>query len=80
VITGAGAQPSFEIEIVLDNQGDLAHNVRVFRGEDEVGGTPTFEGGEERSGTARVGAGEYRLVCTVADHEEKGMTGKLVVR
>jgi plastocyanin len=80
VVTGAGDEASFEIELVLDNRGDLAHNARVFLEDEEIGGTPTFDGGEKRGGTVRIGAGEYRLVCTVADHEEQGMTGKLVVR
>jgi plastocyanin len=80
VITGAGDEASFEVELVLDNRGDLAHNARVFLGDEEIGGTPTFDGGEKRGGTVRVGAGEYRLVCTVGDHEEQGMTGELVVR
>jgi plastocyanin len=80
VITGAGDDASFEVELVLDNRGDLAHNARVFLDDEEIGGTPTFDGGEKRGGTVRVGAGEYRLVCTVGDHEEQGMTGKLVVR
>jgi plastocyanin len=80
VVTGAGDEASFEVEFVLDNQGSLAHNVRVFLDDEELGGTPTFGGGEKRSGKVPVGPGEYRLVCTVADHEEQGMTGKLVVR
>jgi plastocyanin len=79
-ITGAGDAAPLEVELVLDNQGGLAHNARVFRGDDELGGTPTFQGGDTRSGTVRLGAGEYRLVCTVADHEEQGMTGELIVR
>jgi plastocyanin len=79
VMTGPGDE-AVEIELVLDNRGDLAHNVRVFQEDEEIGGTPTFDGGEKRGGSVRVGAGEYRLVCTVADHEEQGMTGRLVVR
>jgi plastocyanin len=69
-----------DLRIVLDNQGDLAHNIVVFDGEREVGGLPSFPGGESRSTEVRVAPGTYRLVCTVADHEELGMVGELRVR
>ena len=68
------------LNIVLDNRGSLAHNLKVFRGDRELGGTPTFPGGEARAGSVRVPRGRYRLVCTVGDHEELGMTGELEVR
>ena len=75
VLTGGG-----KLEVELDNQGSLAHNLRVFDGATDVGGTPTFAGGEPRSGTVTVEPGEYELLCTVGDHADLGMTGKLTVR
>ena len=75
VLTGPG-----QLTVSLDNQGSLAHNLRVFDGATEIGGTPTFAGGDARTGEVRVEPGEYRLVCTVGEHEELGMTGKLEVR
>lgn len=75
VLTGRG-----KLEVELDNQGSLAHNLRVFDGATDVGGTPTFAGGEPRSGTVTVEPGEYELLCTVGDHADLGMTGKLTVR
>ncbi|HYH58894.1 MAG TPA: hypothetical protein VD790_06695 [Thermoleophilaceae bacterium] len=74
-LSGAG-----KLTIALDNEGALAHNLRVFDGATEVGGTPTFTGGAPRSGTVTVEPGEYDLVCTVGDHEALGMTGTLRVR
>jgi plastocyanin len=68
------------LEVTLDNQGDLAHNLRVFDGATEVGGTPTFQGGESRSAEVSLDPGVYRMVCTVANHEELGMVGELEVR
>ena len=65
---------------MLENRGSLAHNLKVFDGETELGGTPTFPGGREESGTVELEPGEYRMVCTVGDHEELGMTGTLEVR
>ena len=75
VLTGGG-----ELTIELDNQGSLAHNLRVFDGGTEVGGTPTFIGGDPRPGTVEVEPGEYELVCTVGDHADLGMTGNLAGR
>ena len=75
ILTGGG-----ELEVELANEGALAHNLRVFDGATDIGGTPTFVGGEPRSGTVRLDPGVYELVCTVGDHAELGMTGKLDVR
>ena len=75
VLTGRG-----ELTVELENAGVLAHNLKVFEGGDEVGGTPTFTGGKTRSGTIAVDPGEYELVCTVGNHADLGMTGKLTVR
>jgi len=67
------------LRVVLDNRGDLAHDIKVLDGERELGGLPSFPGGEKRSTTVAVPPGSYRLVCTVADHEELGMDGELEV-
>ena len=75
VLSGAG-----ELRVELENRGSLAHNLRVFDGDDDLGGTPTFTGGETRAGSVPVERGEYELVCTVGDHEDLGMTGRLTVR
>jgi plastocyanin len=52
----------------------------VFDGATDIGGTPTFAGGEPRTGTVQVEPGEYELLCTVGDHAALGMKGKLTVR
>lgn len=75
VLTGGG-----ELTIELENTGSLAHNLRVFDGGSDIGGTPTFTGGETRTGTVTAEPGEYELVCTVGNHAELGMTGTLRVR
>lgn len=76
VIRGGGGP----IEITLDNRGSIAHNLMVFEGETEVGGTDTFQGGESDSAEVDLGPGSYRMVCTVGDHEELGMVGEIEVR
>ncbi len=80
VIVVQGARRGTEVRFVLANKGVLAHNLKVFSGGRELGGTPTFQGGETRSGSVRLRPGAYRMVCTVGDHAELGMTGTLVVR
>lgn len=78
VVQAGGGQA--ELEISLRNDGALAHNLRLIRDGSEVGGTPTFQGGETRSGSVTVGPGSYDMVCTVGNHEQLGMTGVLEVR
>jgi plastocyanin len=68
------------LRVTLDNKGSLAHNLKLVQGEQEVGGTPTFPGGRSRSATVELGPGSYEMICTVGNHAELGMTGKLEVR
>ena len=66
--------------IKLRNAGDLAHNLRIERNGEDIGGTPTFPGGETQSGRVNLEHGRYEMICTVGDHAELGMTGELEVR
>jgi plastocyanin len=75
VMTGGGP-----LKVQLENRGALAHNLRVYDGGSEVGGTETFTGGKTRGATLRLRPGEYELLCSVGDHADLGMTGKLTVR
>jgi plastocyanin len=74
VVTGAGP-----LRIRLENKGSLAHNLRILRNDTDLGGTATFQGGA-RLATVSLRPGLYRMVCTVGDHRELGMSGKLRVR
>ena len=76
-VTVSGAGP---LTIRLENAGSLAHNLKILRGEEDLGGTPTFPGGETRSGRVNLEHGRYEMVCTVGDHAELGMRGTLEVR
>ena len=75
VLKGAGT-----LTLTLQNRGSLAHNLKVLRGDEEIGGTSTLPAG--RSGSARLNLehGNYRIICSVGDHEQLGMTGTLRVR
>jgi plastocyanin len=68
------------LRIALDNKGSLAHNLKLVQGDQEVGGTPTFPGGRARSATVELAPGSYEMVCTVGNHADLGMTGRLEVR
>lgn len=72
----AGARQRIELE----NRGELAHNIEVLDGDRIVGKLRSFPAGERRDLTVNLPRGEYRFVCTVADHDEKGMRGTLKVR
>ena len=76
-VVAEGAGP---LEITLVNQGSLAHNLTVFDGETEVGGTSTFQGGESDTTEVELEPGSYEMICTVGDHEALGMVGELEVR
>ena len=69
---------SMPLRVALDNQGDLAHNLKVFQGDRQLGGTPTFQEGI-REASLTLAPGKYRMVCTVGNHEELGMVGDLEV-
>jgi plastocyanin len=67
------------LRLTLENEGSLAHNLKLMRDGQEIGGTPSFPGGESRSARVRVERGSYEYVCTVGDHAELGMKGMLKV-
>jgi plastocyanin len=75
VVSDAGA-----VRIVLRNDGDLAHNVHLERDGEDVGGTPSFSAGGSKSVRLDLRPGAYRMLCTVGDHAELGMTGTLTVK
>ena len=66
--------------IELENRGELAHNIELLDGDRIVGRLRSFPAGQRRDLTVDLPPGEYRFVCTVADHDEKGMRGTLTVR
>jgi len=67
------------LRLTLANEGSLAHDIKVEKDGRVVGGTPPFPAGETRSATVRLPAGTYDFVCTVGDHAELGMKGKVKV-
>ena len=74
VVEGAGT-----LRVTLANRGTLAHNIKVEKDGRVLGGTPAFPAGETKSATVRLPKGTYDFLCTVGDHAELGMKGKLTV-
>ena len=68
------------LNVTLENKGSLAHNLKLFRGDEEVGGTSTLPAGRSESVRLNLEHGDYRMVCTVGDHEQLGMRGTVEVR
>lgn len=78
-VRGAPAKGTRQ-RIELDNRGTLAHNIEILDGDNVVGRLRSFPAGQERGLTIDLPPGDYRFICTVADHDEKGMHGTLRVR
>jgi plastocyanin len=74
VVRGPGT-----LHVTLRNEGSLAHNLKLMRDGEELGGTTSFPGGQSRSTRLRLARGDYEFICTVGDHAELGMKGKLEV-
>jgi hypothetical protein len=75
------------VKIVLKDSGRLTHNLKVFSTtevdvEDNpilLGGTNTAHPGETVTGVVRLKPGRYRLACTIANHDDLGEHGILIV-
>ena len=72
-----GAGP---LTIRLRNAGDLAHDLRLRRQGEEIGGTPVLPAGQSGSARVNLEHGNYEMFCSVGDHAELGMTGEFEVR
>ncbi len=77
------------LRIVARNVGRLTHNLKVVKedAEDreappkELGGTRTAQPGETATFTfEHLKPGEYRMVCTITNHDDLGQYGELIVR
>jgi plastocyanin len=69
-----------ELTFEVTNQGRLGHNLRVRDRRGEPVAITTMLPGTGASETVTLRRGEYKMLCTVANHEQLGMTGRLVVR
>ena len=76
------------LRIVAVNIGQVPHNAKVVRLDEEdreappteIGGTGTAQPGETATFTFEdIKPGEYRMVCTITNHDDLGQYGDLIV-
>jgi plastocyanin len=72
--------PAGRLTFVVTNRGKLGHNFRVRGRHGDPVQITTLLPGESAGETVRLGRGDYKMLCSVANHEQLGMTGRLVVR
>ena len=66
-----------KVKLVFKNAGKFPHDFAI---EELNIKTKTIQGGQEDTIEFTADkAGSFAYVCTVGDHEEKGMTGKIIV-
>src|SRR5689334_3425849 len=75
------------IKLIVKDDGKLTHNLKVYSTTefDEtdkpilLGGTNTAHPGETATGVIRLKPGRYRLACSIANHDDLGEHGILIV-
>lgn len=72
--------PSGELTFALSNRGRVGHTFRLRREGRLYVKVPTLKPGERERVSRRLEPGAYRFFCAIANHEELGMHGSLVVR
>ncbi len=71
------------VRFVAANAGRLTHNLRVEDPDHDgepLGGTDTAQPGDTVRMAVDLEPGTYRLRCSLANHDDLGMYGELVVR
>ena len=79
--------PSGRVELVARNIGRLTHNLQIEippkdpdAQTETLGETPTAQPGTTVDATVALKPGTYLMRCSLANHDDLGMTGTLVVR
>jgi plastocyanin len=62
------------------NKGRVGHSFRIRKGDHELLRITTLLPGERERASVDLPRGDYRMFCAIANHEELGMYGTLVVR
>jgi plastocyanin len=68
------------LTLTVVDRGRLRHSFRLWGPGGEPVRVTTLFPGDEAVRTARLAPGRYRMLCTVSNHAELGMTGILTVR
>jgi plastocyanin len=72
--------PAGPVTFRVANHGRLRHSFRLWGADGEPLAVKSLFPGDSATRTAVLAPGEYRMVCTIMNHAELGMTGRLVVR
>jgi plastocyanin len=72
--------PAGPVTVHVVNRGRLRHSLRLWGADGEPVAVRSLFPGDSADRTATLKPGEYRMVCTIMNHAELGMTGRLVVR
>jgi plastocyanin len=79
VVVRAGGKSSVAVRFRLRNEGALPHDIHVRAGDQDRGGTEPIGGGATTEGTVTLPPGDYKTFCSIGDHEDLGMRGKLKI-
>jgi uncharacterized cupredoxin-like copper-binding protein len=72
--------PAGKVTFAATNRGRTAHTLRVTDGTRDLLKITTLLPGDRGEATATLRRGTYKLYCAIANHEELGMWGTLVVK
>jgi plastocyanin len=73
-----GAMPG-SVTIVVTNTGATEHELRLLKGDAEVGAVAGIAPGATGRVTVSLEPGSYTYVCKIAAHDQLGMKGTLTV-
>ena len=68
------------VTFTIADRGRLRHQFRLWGSNSAPVEIDTIFPGDEVVRTADLEPGEYRMLCTVSNHAELGMTGRLIVQ
>jgi plastocyanin len=80
IVVSTAGKPSAKVRVELKNDGAQAHDIRFLRAGEDAGGTPVFGPGQTKSVELTLVKGDYDIICTVGDHEQLGMKGRVTVK
>ena len=70
--------PAGSVTFAFTNEANIPHDFKIEQDGEDVGGTEVVTG-DTAEATVELEAGEYTFYCSVGDHREEGMEGKLTV-
>jgi plastocyanin len=79
-VTIASGGESAPVRFDLRNDGTLPHDIHVRQGDKELGGTDAVGEGKTATATVTLAPGDYEFYCSIGDHADLGMKGKLEVK